>query len=456
MFAEFKTLYEIHRWLQYITWIGLLSAALFLVWMAGFPPQAWILLLHMVLQLPRAWQTSGPAALFSLLMPLVWSLVWLLGWGFLLWCGWRLIQYHRTHIRSFSHQQMPWVSAQPAPFALSTSGGQTMRDPSLTMTIPMLRLPQKSVPYGGQVTPLTEEEGERAYQTIHDIPTRPAAQPHTSTNAYEKVRNIRPLSMQPQPFQVGVGWNVGLTRRDTPNEDSLLVLQATCTYQGQLIPFGLFAVADGMGGHEHGQEASRLAIQSVMHTVLQNILMGNDLSDAYLSDMLIGGVEWANQMIRQQAQANGKDMGTTLTAALLVGQKAYVVNVGDSRTYLFREGKGLQQITHDHSLVASLVALGQIKPEEIYTHPERNKVYRSLGYSDEVKIDCFTVDLRTHDRLCLCSDGLWEMVRDPMIERVLRSSDDLTFVSDSLVQAALRGGGVDNISAIVVQVPRNQ
>jgi serine/threonine protein phosphatase PrpC len=186
---------------------------------------------------------------------------------------------------------------------------------------------------------------------------------------------------------------------------------------------------------------------------LQNIVGGNELSDEFLSDMLIGGVEWANRAIFQRSREWSKEMGTTLTAALVVGGKAYVVNVGDSRTYVYRDGEGLLQVTRDHSLVARLAALGKITPDEIYTHPERNQVYRSLGTGESVDVDWFIADLFTRDRLLLCSDGLWEMVRDREIERVLRHVGSPTQASEVLVQAALRGGGVDNVSAVVVAIP---
>jgi len=146
-------------------------------------------------------------------------------------------------------------------------------------------------------------------------------------------------------------------------------------------------------------------------------------------------------------------MGTTLTAALVIDMKAHIVNVGDSRTYLFRDSAGLIQITHDHSLVASLVAFGQITPDEVYTHPERSKVYRCLGHDLDLKVDTFSVELSPRDTLLLCSDGLWEMVRDPSIERIIRNGDSPHITADRLIQAALRGGGVDNVSAILVQVP---
>jgi len=254
-------------------------------------------------------------------------------------------------------------------------------------------------------------------------------------------------------LQVGVGWDVGLLRRNEPNEDSVLAIQGMCSHKGRLVPFGLFCVADGMGGHADGQEASRIATERMMQTVLQNIFMSHELSEEFLTDILVGGVEWANLAIYHHAQAMQKDMGTTLTASLIVDTKAYTVNVGDSRTYIYREGVELFQITRDHSLVATLVEEGQITPDEVYTHPDRSKIYRSLGCSETVEVDWFVSDLYPQDRLVLCSDGLWEMVRNVPLERILRNCKQPLDASNRLVQAALRAGGADNVSVIVVLNP---
>ena len=207
-----------------------------------------------------------------------------------------------------------------------------------------------------------------------------------------------------------------------------------------------------MGGHANGQEASRIAIQTMTQSVLQNMIMSSELNDTLFSKILIHGVQQANITIWQCNQEKGANMGTTLTSALVIGSKAYVVNVGDSRTYMYRRGKGLSQITRDHSLVARLVASGLITSDDIYTHPDRNLVERGLGNRRNVEVDCFTVDLHTRDWLLLCSDGLWEMVRDAEIERIIKKEGDPINMSDLLVQAALEGGGVDNVSVIVAQV----
>ena len=176
------------------------------------------------------------------------------------------------------------------------------------------------------------------------------------------------------------------------------------------------------------------------------------LSDTFLP-LLSEGVQYANHKVYQYNQEHRANMGTTITATLVSGATAYVVNVGDSRTYLHRKASGLSQITRDHSLVAALVEAGIIQPDDIYTHPRRNQIYRCLGEKPRVEVDAFVVPLADGDTLLLCSDGLWEMVRDPQIEAILSGPTSTPSQKvDTLVQAALAGGGVDNVSVIVVRV----
>jgi len=150
-------------------------------------------------------------------------------------------------------------------------------------------------------------------------------------------------------------------------------------------------------------------------------------------------------------------MGTTITASLLWGATAHVANVGDSRTYLYRELEGLIQVTQDHSTVARLVKRGAIKADDVYTHPQRNEIYRSLGNYPTVEVDTFTVPMQVGDILLLCSDGLWEMVRDTAIEEILSTSaSSSSQLCSMLVQAALDAGGKDNISVIAVCMREDQ
>jgi serine/threonine protein phosphatase PrpC len=255
---------------------------------------------------------------------------------------------------------------------------------------------------------------------------------------------------------IGIGWDAGIVRRVKPNEDSLVALHSTCTHEGRLLPIDLYVVADGMGGHSHGREASRIAIQSMMQAVVPDIVSSEHIHDDFLVKTLVEGVQWANQAVHESSQQSGVEMGTTITAALVFDGTAYIVNVGDSRTYVYHEREGqLLQVTRDHSLVARLVEAGAISREEVYTHPDRNKVYRGLGDKGTVKVDWFTLPVHSGDYLLLCSDGLWEMVRDQEIERIMmKYASDPPLASAALVKAALEGGGADNISVIVVRIGR--
>ena len=146
-------------------------------------------------------------------------------------------------------------------------------------------------------------------------------------------------------------------------------------------------------------------------------------------------------------------MGTTLTATLVMETTAYVAHVGHSRLYLYRGTTGFAQITRDHSVAAVLVAAGMIEPDDIYTHPRRNQVYRSLGGKPTVEVEASAVPLAAGDILLLCSDGLWKMVRDQQLAAILTTPlPGPSATAHALVQAALAGGGEDNVSAVVAQV----
>lgn len=241
---------------------------------------------------------------------------------------------------------------------------------------------------------------------------------------------------------------------------------------------GLFVVCDGIGGHLGGDCASQWALETVKRE-LRNIFCPLDprgtkeLSRSELDAALRGSsstrlsnvrklerqvrraVERANLVVYEYAQQRPQkagDAGTTLTLALVSGERAVIANVGDSRTYLLRDHR-LRQITQDHSLVANLVTSGQIKPEEVYTHPQRNLIYRSLGYKPELHVDTFVQMLQPGDYLLLCSDGLWEMVRDEQkMAQIILESPSTEQACRSLVEAANNSGGEDNIGVVVVKI----
>jgi serine/threonine protein phosphatase PrpC len=256
-------------------------------------------------------------------------------------------------------------------------------------------------------------------------------------------------------MQVGSDIDPGITRKQRPNEDTLFVIHGVIpSLSGISKPFALLMVADGMGGQGHGLEASQLAVQSLTDYVFSSLCPKQLTAENFLP-LLIEGVKSANRVVYQRNQEQRTEMGTTMTATLVVDTTAYVAHVGDSRFYLYREPAGLTQITQDHSLVAALVSAGVIQPEDIYTHPNRNLIYRFLGEKATVEVETHVVPLAAGDMLLFCSDGLWEMVRDQQIATILTTPmPDPSRKAQALVQSALAGGGVDNISVIVVQVSK--
>ncbi|MEI7772804.1 MAG: protein phosphatase 2C domain-containing protein, partial [Chloroflexales bacterium] len=220
---------------------------------------------------------------------------------------------------------------------------------------------------------------------------------------------------------VGAHTNTGMVRDH--NEDSYLTLSLGLDNNNQRQGWGIYIVSDGMGGHAAGEVASSLAIRGVAELLISAYLASAIAPDAAYDEaeartLVRQAVLQGNEAIIAEAHAQGNDMGATLTMALVSGDRALVGNVGDSRTYLYREGK-LRRISKDHSLVMRLVELGQIADDDIYTHPQRNAVLRSLGDKSNLEVDIFAERLRPGDALLLCSDGLWEMTRDPEMERIL-------------------------------------
>jgi len=213
----------------------------------------------------------------------------------------------------------------------------------------------------------------------------------------------------------------------------------------------LFVVADGMGGHDGGEVASRLAVETITHVARARASSVADrLSDIEL--MLDEAFQAANNTIKGEAERRGNDMGTTLVAMLLHGgRQAFIANVGDSRAYLFRDGV-LHQITVDHSFVQKMVERGRITQDEARNHPQSNILLRTVGTERDVEIDLFRVELEPGDRVLLCSDGLWGEVEDADIASILGNYADPRAAARELVRASHQGGGKDNCTLVLVVV----
>jgi serine/threonine protein phosphatase PrpC len=256
--------------------------------------------------------------------------------------------------------------------------------------------------------------------------------------------------------------DAGDVRRSEPNEDSTLVLLLQRVFESTGTPEGVFIVADGLGGHDSGQVASRTTINIISERMVRELLAAplsaeknGEAVKPFDEDALIalfhGAIEDANTALCQKNQLDKTDMGSTITGFMIIGDHAYIINVGDSRTYMLRSQQ-LYQLTTDHSLVGQLVASGMIEPDDVYTHPQRSQIFRSLGDKPNVQIDMFKQKLHPGDILISCSDGMWEMVRNPQIESILNNASDPQTACTQLIETANTNGGEDNISAVVVFV----
>jgi serine/threonine protein phosphatase PrpC len=230
---------------------------------------------------------------------------------------------------------------------------------------------------------------------------------------------------------VGRESNTGNKRRR--NEDSFVVAPP------------LFAVADGMGGAQAGEVASKLAAAALEDT---------DPGTAGGEERVVALIQEANRRVyeRSNADPSASGMGTTITAALVEGTRVTFGHVGDSRAYLLR-GDKLEQLTDDHSLVAELVRRGELSPAQAEVHPQRSVITRALGTDPEVAVDTFKLEPEPGDVVLLCSDGLSSFVAGPTIEQIItRFRHDLRGAAHGLIHAANRAGGDDNITAVLFEL----
>ncbi|HKT40557.1 MAG TPA: protein phosphatase 2C domain-containing protein [Ktedonobacterales bacterium] len=252
--------------------------------------------------------------------------------------------------------------------------------------------------------------------------------------------------------------DVGLTRADETNEDSFGALALNLAHDSRRQPLAIAIVADGLGGHASGQDASRIAARIFIEKLTNSLAipfmapLGSSLPpDEAVEGALVEAAQAANSAV-YQANVNGAgDMGSTLVALVIVGENAWIANCGDSRAYVM-DGDALRRVTSDHSLVEQLILSGMLAPEDRYTHPQRNRIFRSLGGEQTVELDVFTQKLRPGMRLLLCSDGLWEMTRDSEIEQILRTTEDPYEACRALIESANEHGGEDNITGVIAQI----
>jgi len=235
------------------------------------------------------------------------------------------------------------------------------------------------------------------------------------------------------------------------NEDAIFTFQGSFLRCETPFSIGLFLVADGMGGHQCGEEASRQAAQGTGQFLLENLLpvfFDEEIpSEEELKGLVTEAVHKAQHLVLNRVPGSG----TTLTLALVIGDRLVSAHVGDSRLYLLTPDGKLQLKTKDHSLVNRLVELGEISHSEADQHPQRNVLYRALGQSDALEPDVSLLPFEKGDRLLICSDGLWSVLSDSLIEEMISSVKDFDETTAELVRAANDAGGPDNISVVLVE-----
>jgi serine/threonine protein phosphatase PrpC len=289
---------------------------------------------------------------------------------------------------------------------------------------------------------------------IQKLGPRPARDTATTAPlSPQQVRSIHTQTLHYELPQLTAGCSQSVGKQRDLNEDSLLAVTTTLSGSSGGIPFGLYIVADGMGGHQYGEVASNAAVRTMGGHVMRKFfpyLFGLPAKqvDEPLQEMMLEGVVESQRVVQREAPGSG----TTLTAALVVGQQVTIAHVGDSRAYIVYNDGRVEPITRDHSLVKRLEELGQLTSAEAAVHPQRNVLYRAVGQGDTLEPDILTIPFPQNGYIMICSDGLWGVISEQEIIKTVLDAPNLQRACQGLVSAANAAGGPDNISVILIQM----
>ena len=264
-------------------------------------------------------------------------------------------------------------------------------------------------------------------------------------------KKSQPVEIQKDRQVAAFARSVGVQRDH--NEDSLFSMTAVLANEQKIYNFGLYVVADGMGGHMHGELASGIAVKSVSNYLIRNLFMPlvertNQDPDTSLLQLMQSACKEAHQAVASNAPGGG----TTLTAILILDDQVVIAHIGDSRAYRITPPDGIQALTRDHSLVRKLIEIGQITPDQAAYHPQRNVLYRALGQGETIEADIQVISKPSSGYLLICSDGLWGLVAENELLRIVTTSASPQEACQLLVETANASGGPDNITAIVVHL----
>lgn len=252
-------------------------------------------------------------------------------------------------------------------------------------------------------------------------------------------------------FTQDSGWAIDIGRRRKSNEDSTAAVSVEVADGDAAQRIGLYAVADGMGGHNAGEVASQLAIHTALHYMVARLTAAEKIAPELYEQWLNEAFDAANEVVSAAQDETCPDMGTTLVMALVVGDQAYIANVGDSRAYVL-SAEGIQQITEDHTVAQEMVQQGVLTAQRASEHPFRHVLTRSIGTAEGVRIDIFQTPLAVDDYLLLCSDGLTNELDDETIDWIIRRTVSPQAACEALIRAANAAGGQDNTAVVLVRM----
>ncbi|WP_042271751.1 Stp1/IreP family PP2C-type Ser/Thr phosphatase [[Clostridium] dakarense] len=215
---------------------------------------------------------------------------------------------------------------------------------------------------------------------------------------------------------------------------------------------GIFALADGMGGHKKGEVASKLAVENIICFLKENLLQSTNIKIDYVDDIVKQAYNNVNSIIHEKSisSVDYEGMGTTLTTAILYKNNLYVANVGDSRCYLLKDNN-FEQITRDHSVVQELIEANIITKSEAKNHPRRNHITRAMGTDELVIVDIFKIEINRGDKVLLATDGLTGFVDDEVIKEIILKDEDIMILTEELINTANNISGKDNVSVILIE-----
>ena len=244
--------------------------------------------------------------------------------------------------------------------------------------------------------------------------------------------------------KIGMLTDVGQVR--TVDEDSILAADLSFGVNSKSSNFHLLVVADGMGGHAKGEEASKIALSAISRSVISELV-----NDTPFTKLLEQGIQNANQDILDYTTRNPESsgMGTTSVCAIVEGNAVHLANVGDSRAYVISDDE-IRRVTKDHSFVQSLVDQGEITEAESREHPQKNVITKAVGIGTSIEADTMRLTLDSDESLLLCCDGVIAHLPDDDIHKIIRDSPDPQTACQEIVDMANERGGSDNISLIIL------